>query len=332
MLDPAALLRLKGRKNLLAFSGGTDSTALFYLLHDAEIIFDIALVNYHTRPESDVEAATAKALATQYAQHCLIHDANLSESNFEHKARTLRYDFFTEVIEGEGYDNLITAHQLDDRFEWLLMQLSKGAGVVELIGMYPVEEKEAYTLVRPLLRTSKDELVDYLKANGKSWSDDSSNLDERYKRNYFRHHHSTPLLKKYPQGIKRSLELIEEDIASLLNTPEVHDIDGLYYFLTPQDRRSTLTTIDKTLKRDGFLMRYGDRESLKDQDVLVVGRRYVVAIGAVLTFIAPYLDKRLEKSFKETCRKLKIEPKLRPYLASRPDVFIEVERVLSLHS
>lgn len=329
MLEPESLSQLIERKNLLAFSGGVDSTALFHLLHDANITFDIALVNYHTRKESDAEADFARELAKQYGQRCFIFDADIVEKNFEHAARKVRYNFFNSLMRHEGYENLITAHQLDDRLEWLLMQLSKGAGLVELIGMYAIEKKKEYTLVRPLLSVRKKDLMSYLRTSGKRWFEDSTNSDEQYKRNYFRHHHSTSLLEKYYHGIKKSFEFLEEDIDSLLSRPDIHNIGELYYFLTPSDRRSTLVAIDKTLKRCGFLMRQGDREALKHQNTVIAGRNYVVTISDSYTFIAPYLDFPLKKPFKEQCRKLGIEPKLRPYLASAPDAFKEVKSILS---
>ncbi|HHH19151.1 MAG TPA: tRNA lysidine(34) synthetase TilS, partial [Campylobacterales bacterium] len=56
-LDTVTLPYLQRDKNLLAFSGGVDSTALFFLLFENRIAFDIALVNYTMRPESDQEEA-----------------------------------------------------------------------------------------------------------------------------------------------------------------------------------------------------------------------------------------------------------------------------------
>ena len=46
---------LKNAKNLLAFSSGTDSTALYFLLKEYEISFDIAIVDYGTRKQSKLE-------------------------------------------------------------------------------------------------------------------------------------------------------------------------------------------------------------------------------------------------------------------------------------
>ncbi len=52
-------------------------------------------------------------------------------------------------------DNLITAHQLNDQLEWLLMRLVKGAGLVELLGLAPVVERDGYRVVRPLLNNRR---------------------------------------------------------------------------------------------------------------------------------------------------------------------------------
>ena len=60
MLSKETLPFLKDGKNLLAFSGGVDSTALFFLLLREKIPFDIAIVNYQTREQSSEEVAYAK--------------------------------------------------------------------------------------------------------------------------------------------------------------------------------------------------------------------------------------------------------------------------------
>lgn len=54
---------LKEGKNLLAFSHGTDSTALFYILLKLGIDFDMAMVDYGIREESKTEVAASLKLA-----------------------------------------------------------------------------------------------------------------------------------------------------------------------------------------------------------------------------------------------------------------------------
>ena len=158
--------RIKNSKNLLAFSGGVDSSALFFLLLNHKIDFDIAIVNYNTREQSKDEIEYALNLAKEYKKEIFIKDVKLeNSSNFEKNARDIRYGFFQQIIKENSYETLITAHQLNDRLEWFLMQLSKGAGLVELFGIREFEEKKDYKIFRPLLNVSKDELENYLKEN-----------------------------------------------------------------------------------------------------------------------------------------------------------------------
>ena len=140
--------RIKNSKNLLAFSGGVDSSALFFLLLNHKIDFDIAIVNYNTREQSKDEIEYALNLAKEYKKEIFIKDVKLeNSSNFEKNARDIRYIFFEQIIKENSYETLITAHQLNDRLEWFLMQLSKGAGLVELFGIREFEEKKDYKIL-----------------------------------------------------------------------------------------------------------------------------------------------------------------------------------------
>lgn len=145
----------------MAFSGGIDSTALFFLLLKHNIKFDIAIVDYHIREQSQEEVKYAKELASLHNLTCYTFDAPKIETNFEARAREIRYDFFEEIISTHGYDNLITAHHLGDRFEWMLMQFCKGAGCAEIAGMTKEQNRGFYTLVRPLLHLEKKSFLSF---------------------------------------------------------------------------------------------------------------------------------------------------------------------------
>jgi len=327
LLDTDTLSYLRNSRNLLAFSSGGDSTALFHLLLDADISFDIIHVNYHTRRESDNEASYALNLAQKYSKKAYIFDAPMIENNFEAKAREIRYNFFDTCIKENHYDTLLTAHHLGDRLEWFLMQLSKGAGLYELMGMKNIEKRPTYSLIRPLLHVSKKELINYLDTQDIKYFEDESNNDENYKRNYFRHNFSEPLLEKFSKGIKKSFEYLDED--SKIDDVKVLHVRELSYFKTLKQRRQNLLHVDKILKERGFIIRQGDREILKSKNTHVVGRKYVIATMQSYTFIAPYKNKIMSKEFKEKCRELKIPEKLRPYLFSDEELF---EHVISLIS
>ena len=143
---------IRNQKNLLAFSAGVDSTALFFLLLKQNIPFDIAIVDYNLRVQSKEEISYAKELALKYNKKIFVKDIKLeSDSNFEKTARDIRYKFFEKIISENSYENLITAHQLNDKLEWFMMQLSKGAGLVELIGFNEFEQKETYKIYKTWL-------------------------------------------------------------------------------------------------------------------------------------------------------------------------------------
>ncbi len=330
MLNSETLLQLQEGKNLLAFSGGVDSSALFFLLKQNNIPFDLAIVNYQMRGQSFEEVAYAHSLAKEFSKECYVLETSLTEQNFEATARKVRYDFFETLIQEHGYTNLITAHQLDDRLEWLLMQLSKGAGLYELLGTQVIEKRENYQLVRPLLETTRAEIQTYLNDNAIRYFEDESNSDEKYKRNFFRHNLAAPLLEKYAGGIKKSFTYLNEDLTELMEQNiDVKSVQGLHYFEYPASRRSAIITADRTLKEQGFLMRQGDKEALKTAEEHVVGRQYVVSFHPYYCFIAPYLTYEMPKEFKEKCRLLKVPRKLRPYLFENREAFDVVVSLLN---
>lgn len=331
MLEDKTLSKLKDKKNLLAFSGGTDSTALFFLLLQNNIKFDIAIVDYGVREQSKEEVAYAKELADIHELTCHLFNAPKIEKNFESHAREIRYNFFEDLIHTCKYENLITAHHLGDRFEWMLMQFCKGAGCAEIAGMQFEQDRDFYTLVRPLLHLDKQELLTYLHSNNKKYFEDETNLDEDIKRNSFRHNYSLPLLEKYLSGIKKSFDYLDEDRKSLLQDIDIKSIGEFAYFKSSKNQRADIYAIDKYLKSKMHMPSANERELLKNEETAVLGRKFVVSQDRAFVFISPYIKDELNMSheFKERCRLLKIEPKLRPYLFKHEESFKKISELLS---
>ena len=328
MLDPGALSYLREGRNLLAFSGGVDSTALFHLLERAGIPFDIAHVNYHTRVQSAAEAKNASAMARQYGKRCFIHDAPPIDRNFEAAARRIRYDFFNSVIAQHSYDTLITAHQLDDRLEWLIMQLCKGAGLPEMTGMQPIEFRTGYVLVRPLLQQSKAELRQWLENAGLSYFEDESNHDERFRRNEIRHRFAAPMLARNRDGIAASFRYLDADAAALRPEGDLYTFDNVMIIQTPENRLMLMRLVDRWLKQQGYLMRRGEKERVLKEDELIIGRRYALSVGKEYMIVTPYAQNTMPKKFKEQCRNLGIGKSVRPFLFTAPERFSQIKSIL----
>jgi len=314
MISSLSESTLQGKKNLLAFSAGVDSTALFFLLLEKNIDFDIAIVDYNLRAQSKDEVAYANRLALKYEKSIHHKSVTLEINSLEKNAREQRYTFFEEIIEKNSYDNLLTAHQLNDRLEWFLMQLSRGSGIVEMVAMSEIEKRDSYTLIRPLLSISRDELQEYLEKNSLKFFIDESNKDTKFTRNYFRHNFATELIKNSSNAIKKSFSYLEEDIDNLIEKVDIYHTLNLYKFKTPKTLRSLRFHIDKILKENGTLLSSAQRDEIKFNSEIVLSGKFVVAMTEDITWIAPYIKVKMDKKFKEKCRTKKIPKKIRPYL------------------
>ena len=305
---------LTDKKNLLAFSAGIDSSALFYLLKEHRISFDIAIVDYGTRAQSKLELEHAKALAKEHNLVCHTTKAPNFDSHFEQNAREFRYDFFSSLIQKHNYDNLLTAHQLNDQLEWLLMRLTKGAGVSELIGLESLTDNDRYKIVRPLLQYTKQELIDYLEHNNYKYFIDSSNHSRAHERNRFRLDYSDKLLSEFHSGIKKSIDYLRDDKQLLAkNYKTLKQINQLY-IIKLHNLASKAKAADITLKKAGYLLSSAQRTQIANNDSIVIGGKWAIELQDNILYIAPYRQTNIPKKTKERYRLAKIPPKIRPYL------------------
>jgi len=312
LLKLSNLSTLTSGRNLLAFSAGVDSSALFFLLLEHNISFDIALVNYGVREQSRDEEAYALELAQKHNLKAHIKHAPYFENNFEKNARDFRYAFFDELM--QNYDNLLTAHQLNDQLEWFLMRLTKGAGTSELLGLEALSTRKDYTLIRPLLQHSKDELENYLKTNNHNYFLDASNRDEKYERNRFRNQFSDKLIAEYKEGIKRSFDYLKRDKEVLVEGVEELFHEKELYILAYQHEYQVIRLVDKYLKKLGYLLSAPQRKVLEKEKSIVFGGLWAVEILDKRIAITPYRKEVMPKAFKEMCRKEEIPSKIRSYL------------------
>ena len=315
-------------KNLLAFSGGVDSSALFFLLLEHNIPFDIAIVDYNLRNQSKEEVNYAFSLASKYNKKCYLKEINLhTSSNFEKKARDIRYDFFEEIIRKNSYEALITAHQLNDKLEWFLMQLTKGAGLIELIGLDEKTFMDEYIIYRPLLEVSKERLQKYLVDNNIQYFIDETNTQEKYKRNYFRKNFANDLIKDYEKGIRNSFKYLNDDINSLnLDFKAIFQKDELEVFKNLQDNNLNIKIIDKSLKKRGILISNKQRNEIIKQKNITISHKINISIHEKYIYISPKSNTKMDKKFKEDCRVKKIPSNIRAYLF---DIKIDLKKDLT---
>ena len=181
---------LKGKKLLVASSGGIDSMVLTNLLFKLEYKITIAHCNFHLRgKESDLdeEFVINAVKRLEVPCHTISFDtkeyAKQNNISIQMAARDLRYDWFENLLQKSDLDYLLTAHHADDNLETFLINFSRGTGLEGLTGIPAINDKT----IRTLLPYSRKEIEQYAKENQIEWREDQSNKETKYLRNKLRH-------------------------------------------------------------------------------------------------------------------------------------------------
>jgi len=140
----------------------------------------------------------------------------------ENRARIARYDAFSEALApGEC---LLLAHHLDDQMETMLLRLSRGAGTRGLSGIPARRKLGEGMVVRPLLRCPREALADYAKAHDLRWTEDASNRNTDFDRNFCRHEILPAIERRWPdfrREWERSRKLIADSQELLTELAEL---------------------------------------------------------------------------------------------------------------
>jgi tRNA(Ile)-lysidine synthase len=191
-------LGLAGRRLAVAVSGGVDSISLLHgleaLARAHGLVLSVAHVHHGLRgAEADADqalvSAAAASLELPFAAERVDPRAAVAAApssrerpSLEEAARRLRREALVRLAERLGAERIATAHTADDQAETLLLRLLRGTGPAGLGGIPP----SAGPLVRPLLRTSRAEVLVFARARGLAWREDASNVDPRHARSRLR--------------------------------------------------------------------------------------------------------------------------------------------------
>ena len=189
---------------LLSCSGGPDSMCLLKLLIDIrkEIGFKIivAHVNHGVRDESSEEEVFVR-------DYCALNDISFEllkiesyKGNFHNDARVIRYNFLDKLYKEYNCTKMFTAHHGDDLVETILMRISRGSNLTGYIGFKNINKLNDKEVIRPLIYTTKKDIIIYNDTNNIPYRIDESNNSLEYTRNKFRHL-VLPNLKKIDENI-----------------------------------------------------------------------------------------------------------------------------------
>lgn len=167
---------------LVAVSGGVDSMVLLDILSNKpKLKLIVAHFEHGIRPDSSEDKLLVENVANKLGLPFVFDEGNLGPGASEATAREARYKFLNKVKKVSGAKAIITAHHQDDVIETAIINLMRGTNRKGLSSLQSSQD-----IMRPLLKITKKEILDYATANKITWHEDSTNTDESYLRNYVR--------------------------------------------------------------------------------------------------------------------------------------------------
>lgn len=187
------------KKVVIGVSGGVDSMCLLYAMD--QLGFDIIAihVNHNTRNQNKEEQQLVTDFCKKLNVPLKFFEYNHVAGNFEMEARKFRYNIFNKENR-----TILTAHHIDDSFEWHLMQKFKSSG--ETLGI-PVKNNN---IIRPFMCLTKQHIYKFAKIYKIPFLEDSSNSDISYERNFVRNEIIPKIKEKYPNYLEKYVHQMNE--------------------------------------------------------------------------------------------------------------------------
>lgn len=177
---------------IVGVSGGPDSMSLLHILLRLKKALDLKIIAAHVnhnsgRPGQDSDE---KFVHEYCVENDIVFESMIIEEygddNFHNEARSIRYNYFSKLAKKYNAKYIFTAHHADDLIETILMRITRGSTLRGYSGFSSIVKMDNYTIVRPLIHITKDQIYEYLKKNKIKYVIDQSNTKDVYTRNRFR--------------------------------------------------------------------------------------------------------------------------------------------------
>ena len=290
MFSPAALTGFFTRHSvsscLLAYSGGLDSHVLLHACASLRAsIPDLSLRAIHI--DHGLQVASA-----DWAVHCREVCAGLgipfqlvqlglqvpAGESLEAVARQARYQAFAGSL--QAGEMLLTAHHRDDQAETLLLNVLRGSGVDGLAAMPECRKFAAGSLGRPLLAFGRGDLQVYAQQHALDYTDDPSNANPDFDRNFLRQS-VLPLLQRRWPAVNTTLARAaqwQQESRSLLQECLQAKMPGL------QGLSPGTLSVSRLLELDAVLQKAVIRHWLQEQEFIAPSAK---KLGHILSDVLP---------------------------------------------
>lgn len=259
-----------GEKILVAVSGGPDSVFLLHFLNKYKKKFKIELgavhINHLLRGnDSERDELFCKTICDELSIPFYLLRKDIKSYSKKNKislevaGRKIRYEFFGKISSKNKYDRIVTAHNVDDNAETVLLNLIKGTGIKGIAGI-PVKRNN---IVRPILSLTKKEILDYLNENQFEYRVDESNLSNDFERNFLRNE-VIPLIQKNINPAFSNSALNTSLNLQRLNLGLAEIFSGLKSAVKVKFNRSVSIPVDFIKSENKFIISYAIKELIDE--------------------------------------------------------------------
>ena len=227
-----------------ATSGGVDSMVLLDMLRQKPgVRVIVAHYDHGIRSDSAEDRRLVEAVAARYGLPFEYEEGKLGKGASEELARATRYRFLERIRSKYGAQAIITAHHQDDMLETVILNILRGTGRKGLVSL-----ASGPRLIRPLLGQTKADVRAYARVHQIAWHEDSTNADDRYLRNYVRHHIMPRLGPAAKNGLLAIIERtritdseLDAELEDILHAQAEDDIlDRRAFMMLPHDAAKEL--------------------------------------------------------------------------------------------
>lgn len=184
---------------------------------DYELV--VAHVDHGIRDDSVQDLRLVRRVAQDYGLRMVHTVYSYSKDTSENELRDARYSFLREQMRLVGAQAILVGHHADDLLETSIMNVRRGTDRYGAAG-----GMSRKSILRPLIRVHKNELLDYAQKHNLSWREDSTNQDLKYTRNKIRHEVIPAIdVATYRQHVSRLADLnqkIDSELAGLVSISE----------------------------------------------------------------------------------------------------------------